>query len=141
MARLIDRSSQAVQEDRLDAARTCHKRYKNKGKELIIALKGAGTLIVTDNENVMVNTSGNPWMATGGMGDVLAGVIGSLLCQGLSAEIACGAGVYLHGMAGDILFNKIGPGFTASELSEKLPVSIKTLQEKNAIDRPVNQHY
>jgi len=132
MARLIDRSSHAVQEDRLDAARTCHKRYKNSGKELIIALKGAGTLIVTDNEDVMVNTSGNPGMATGGMGDVLAGVIGSLLCQGMPADIACGAGVYLHGMAGDKLYRKIGPGFTASELSKKLPISLKTLQEKES---------
>jgi len=106
MARLIDRSPQEVQEDRLDAARTCHKHYKNVGKELIIALKGAGTLIVTDNEDVMVNTSGNPGMATGGMGDVLAGVIGSFLCQGLPVDIASGAGVYLHGMAGDRLFSK-----------------------------------
>ena len=130
MARLIDRSPQEVQEDRLDAARTCHKHYKNVGKELIIALKGAGTLIVTDNEDVMVNTSGNPGMATGGMGDVLAGVIGSFLCQGLPVDIAGGAGVYLHGMAGDRLFHKTGPGFSASELSKKIPVCLKTLQEK-----------
>ena len=129
MARLIDRTPQEIQEDRLNAARTCHKQYKHDGKELIIALKGAGTLIVTNNEKVMVNTSGNPGMATGGMGDVLGGIIGSLICQGLPCDIATGAGVYLHGMAGDSLYRDTGPGFTASELATAIPRCMKDLKQ------------
>lgn len=130
MARLIDKTPQEVQEDRLSAARTCHKLYKNNRQELIIALKGAGTLIVTDNEEVMVNTSGNPGMAAGGMGDVLSGVIGSLVCQDIPVDIASGAGVFLHGMAGDALYSEMGTGFIASELAEKLPTCMKELQHK-----------
>jgi NAD(P)H-hydrate epimerase len=136
MARLIDRTAQEVQGDRLNAARTCHKQYKIDGNELIIALKGAGTLIVTDNQKVMVNTSGNPGMATGGMGDVLGGIIGSLICQGLPCDVATGGGVYLHGMAGDALYQEHGSGYTASELAREIPACMKQLQNSPRNEGP-----
>ena len=67
----------------------------------IVVLKGAGT-VVTDGEQVYVNTSGNPGMATAGSGDVLTGVIAALAGQGLSLFDASVLGVYVHGLAGNI---------------------------------------
>ena len=66
-----------------------------------MVLKGAGTL-VTDGEYIYTNTTGNPGMATGGSGDVLAGVIGALLGQRVSCLDAAILGVYVHGLAGDL---------------------------------------
>jgi ADP-dependent NAD(P)H-hydrate dehydratase / NAD(P)H-hydrate epimerase len=130
MARLIGRTADEVQENRLDAGKLCYNRYKRKGRELVVLLKGAGTLIVTDHEQVLINTSGNPGMAAGGMGDVLSGIIGSLLCQGLSPIISAAAGVYLHGMAGDGLYAENGHGFTASDLACNLPRCLKQLLDR-----------
>jgi len=129
MGRLIDQSTEDILANRLEASRQCYRIYKDEAQELLVILKGAGTLIITDNGQVMINTSGNPGMATGGMGDVLTGIIGSFICQGMVYEKACGAGVYLHGMAGDTLFQQRGQGFTATELSDNLPLSLKTLQK------------
>jgi NAD(P)H-hydrate epimerase len=129
MARLIGQTTDEVQENRLKAAKMCYEKYKNRGKDLIVILKGAGTLIVTPDKEIMINTSGNPGMATGGMGDVLSGMIGAFICQGMSPVVASGAAVYLHGMAGDRLYDQMGQGYTASELVEILPANLKRLQE------------
>ena len=74
----------------------------------IIVLKGAYTSISTPDGNIMFNSSGNPGMATAGSGDVLTGIILSLLSQGYSAENAAMAGVFIHGLAGDIAEEKTG---------------------------------
>ena len=131
MARLIGQTTAEVQENRIHAAKMCYEKYKKGEKDLIIILKGAGTLLVTTNKEIMINTSGNPGMAAGGMGDVLSGIIGALLCQGMSPGIASGTAVYLHGMAGDQLYSRKGQGYTASELAENLPINLKRLQEGN----------
>lgn len=127
MSRLIDASVDEILANRLSAAKICYDSYKDPGTELIVVLKGAGTLVITDRQEVMINTSGNPGMATAGMGDVLTGVIGALICQGMSAERASGSGVYLHGKAGDLLYDRVGHGYSASELSDKLPGIIKEI--------------
>ncbi|MEE4167116.1 MAG: NAD(P)H-hydrate dehydratase [Desulfocapsaceae bacterium] len=129
MARLVGKSTESVLANRVTISRLCHDLYKCGNKELTIVLKGAGTLVLSDDGHVMINTSGNPGMATGGMGDVLSGMIGSFICQGLEALAAAGTGVYLHGIAGDTLFAKMGQGFSAGELADTIPVSLKTLQE------------
>ena len=67
----------------------------------VVVLKGAGT-VVTDGRRVYVNNTGNPGMATGGSGDVLTGLITGLLAQGLPPVNAARAGVYIHGLAGDL---------------------------------------
>ncbi len=82
-------------------------RFKNltyiaKKYDLIIALKGAYTTVALPDGTVYINTSGNPGMATAGSGDVLTGVIGSLLAQGYPPHEATIIGVYLHGLAGDL---------------------------------------
>ena len=74
----------------------------SKEHKCIVVLKGAHTSVSTPEGNVFFNSTGNPGMATAGSGDVLTGIILSLLAQGYSPENAAITGVYLHGMAGDI---------------------------------------
>lgn len=91
----------------------------------IIVLKGAGTLVGTD-EDAFINPTGNPGMATGGSGDVLAGLIASLAAQGLPAMDAAAAGVYIHGYAGDLAAEKLGEmGMTSSDIADMLPEALK----------------
>ncbi|MDY7537111.1 NAD(P)H-hydrate dehydratase [Undibacterium sp. RTI2.2] len=112
-ARLLGISAEAVQADRLQSAR----KLMNKFNATVI-LKGSGTIIATPDEQIIINTSGNPALAAGGTGDVLAGICGALLAQGLTAQAAAGLAVWLHGKAADLLVEQgIGPvGLTASEL-------------------------
>jgi ADP-dependent NAD(P)H-hydrate dehydratase len=88
---------------------------------VVLVLKGQGT-VVTDGDRVYENTTGNPGMATGGTGDVLAGLIGALIGQGLEAFAAAQLGVYLHGLAGDLARDDLGePSLIASDLIDYLP--------------------
>lgn len=75
---------------------------------VVTVLKGAGTIIASPDGKVLINNTGNCGMATGGSGDVLAGMIASLLAQGASAFDSASAGVYLHGLSGDIAAKKLG---------------------------------
>jgi len=95
-ARLLNCSSDEVQSDRFAAANELHNRYGG-----IIVLKGSGTLIYNGMAPTRLSTWGNPGMGSGGMGDVLAGVIGGLLAQKFPLMDAACVGVTLHGMAGD----------------------------------------
>ncbi len=96
MARLIGRSVRDVERDRIGLARAYAQQHG-----VTLVLKGARTVTATPDGDVFVNTTGGPGMATGGAGDVLTGVITSLLAQGLDAGLAAALGVYLHGAAGD----------------------------------------
>jgi ADP-dependent NAD(P)H-hydrate dehydratase len=88
---------------------------------LIVLLKGHGT-IVTDGSRVLVNTTGNPGMATAGSGDVLTGLVAALLGQGLDPLSAAQLGAHLHGLAGDLARADCGEeGLIASDLLEYLP--------------------
>jgi hydroxyethylthiazole kinase-like uncharacterized protein yjeF len=95
-ARLLGTDSTAVQADRVKATCRLAARF-----ESWVALKGNGTVIAAPDGRWWINTSGNPGMASAGMGDVLTGIIASLLAQGLDAGPALVAGVYLHGAAAD----------------------------------------
>ena len=81
----------------------------------VVVLKGNGTLIAAEN-SLAICEAGNPGMASGGMGDVLSGVIGGLLAQGLSPEIAAKYGVLCHAMAGDLAQQAGQRGMLASDL-------------------------
>ncbi len=129
MGRLLDLSSTEVQADRFAALHACFEEFKTQEAELIIVLKGSGTLI-TDGSNTWLNRTGNAAMAAGGMGDVLTGLIGSLICQGLSCSSAAVFGTYLHGFSGDRLQKRMGVGFGAADLAENLPMALKTLTRK-----------
>lgn len=110
-ARLLHVAVTDIQADRLAAAQAIQTRYGG-----ICVLKGAGTLVV-GGKKTWLCSAGNPGMATGGMGDVLSGVIGGLLAQGLSSEYAAAVGVYVHAKAGDCAAASLGErGLLAGDL-------------------------
>ncbi|MEW6672987.1 MAG: NAD(P)H-hydrate dehydratase [Thermodesulfobacteriota bacterium] len=123
MARLTGASVREIQADRLGCARKFSKKYK-----LHVVLKGARTVIAHPDGKVYVNPTGNAGMASGGMGDVLTGVIGGLLTQGYTPEAASHMGTYLHGAAADHLAEQMGPvGYLAGDVMNVIPNQIKKL--------------
>jgi NAD(P)H-hydrate epimerase len=79
---------------------------------------------------VHINPTGNAGMATGGSGDVLSGIIGGLLAQGMSPDEAAVTGVYVHGMAGDIAASEIGEvGIVAGDISNHLPDALAHIRD------------
>lgn len=96
MSRLLNTSIENIQGNRIEASQYFAEKYN-----VIVVLKGHDTLITTFNRKVYINKSGNPGMAKGGSGDVLAGIIASLLAQGIKPEEAAYCGTWLHGVAGD----------------------------------------
>lgn len=114
-ARLLGCSSDDIQADRFKALNLLQKRLGG-----VIILKGSGTLILEGGGLPYVSISGNPGMASGGMGDVLTGVIAGLLAQGLSLSEAAKAGVRLHGAAGDVAALDGERGLLAHDLMEPL---------------------
>jgi NAD(P)H-hydrate epimerase len=113
--RLLSCSSQAIQSDRNSHALTLQQQYGG-----VAVLKGAGSLIAwkdADSQDLARCTLGNPGMATGGMGDVLSGVIAALLAQNLSLADAAKLGVCLHALAGDLCAEQAGQrGMLATDL-------------------------
>lgn len=112
-ARLMSLSVAAIQKNRVDAAIELAQSLR-----VICVLKGAGTVIAEKNKHYWINSTGNPGLAVGGTGDVLTGIIASLIAQGLSPVDAAKLAVYVHGAAADVLVGQgVGPiGLTASEL-------------------------
>lgn len=90
----------------------------------VVVLKGHRT-VVTDAQRVYINETGNPGMATGGMGDVLTGLIAALLGQGLEPFAAAQLAVHCHGAAADSLVDAVGPvGYLASEVADAIPAAL-----------------
>jgi hydroxyethylthiazole kinase-like uncharacterized protein yjeF len=119
-ARLLGVTAAVVQADRLSAARELAARFG-----AIVVLKGSGSVIADPQGLALINPTGNPGLATGGTGDVLAGVCGSLLAQGWPAWQAALGAVWMHGAAADwLVLHGVGPiGMTAGEL----PAAIRRL--------------
>lgn len=109
-ARLLGISVSEVEQDRFKAARELHKKYGG-----VIVLKGAGT-IICNGEKCIVAPVGNPGLAGGGCGDVLAGIIGGLMAQGISNMDAACLGVIVHGEAADLAAQSGERGMLASDL-------------------------
>ena len=125
MARLLGMSSEKIQADRFGSVLEAVEKY-----DRTVLLKGAYSVIGEPDANVLVNASGNPGMATAGMGDVLAGVVAGLLAQGLPTLQASAIGAHLHGLAGDICAAEIGPvGFLASDVAAAIPAARAKLEE------------
>ncbi len=117
MARLIGKSIEAVQKDREAIAK---KFAKETGA--IVCLKGHRTVVADPSGNVYINDTGNSGMATGGTGDVLTGMITSFIGQGLEPFSAAVSAVYLHGLAGDLAVEEIGPfSLTATDVLAYIP--------------------
>jgi NAD(P)H-hydrate epimerase len=128
MARLVGTTPSRVQQKRGREASKFSKNHK-----AYVVLKGAKTVVAHPDGTVFINPTGNPGMASGGMGDVLTGMIAGLIVQGLSVGEAINAGVFLHGRSADFLARSVGPvGFLASDVIEVLPGQIKGLQKSSA---------
>ena len=94
----------------------------------VVVLKGARTIIAAPDGSAAIAPFENPALATGGTGDVLAGAIGSLLAQGLAPFDAARLGVYLHGLAGDAVRERLGDaGLLASDLPDGIAIARKRL--------------
>ena len=103
MARLLHSTPKTVNSNRENTAIDFAKKFG-----VVTVLKGAGTIIAAPDGEVYINHTGNSGMATGGSGDVLSGIIGSLLAQGAAPINAAAAGVFLHGTIGDLAAEKLG---------------------------------
>ena len=124
MARLAKTSNAQVQSQRLEVARTFACEYR-----CYLVLKGSRTVIAAPDGKVWINPTGNPGMASGGMGDVLTGTISGLLAQGYAPDQACQIGVFLHGYVGDRAADEKGQvGILARDLIDRLPQGIHTLR-------------
>lgn len=127
-ARLLGCPVEDVEQDRPAAVRAIQKAFGGT-----VLLKGAGTLIF-DGNLLSVNNSGNPGMASGGMGDVLAGLIGALRAQGLSGYDAACVGSQVHGLAADQLATKFGErGLLAADLIRPIRVLLNPECARNDI--------
>ncbi|MCK4608327.1 MAG: NAD(P)H-hydrate dehydratase, partial [Gammaproteobacteria bacterium] len=114
-ARLLGCDTVTIQQDRFKAVRALQQKYGG-----VCVLKGAGTL-VADADKIYICTAGNPGMASGGMGDVLSGIIGALLAQGLNLTEAARLGVMLHSHAADLAAERFGArALLASDLFHTL---------------------
>ncbi len=125
LSRLTGLSTKEINGKRLETALEWAKKL-----DVILVLKGAGTITATPEGKAYVNPTGNPGMASGGSGDVLTGIIGALLAMGIEAEKAAYAGVFLHGLSGDIAKEVTGEySLTASDMIEALSVVLKSWEE------------
>jgi hydroxyethylthiazole kinase-like uncharacterized protein yjeF len=121
MARLVGSTSAGVQQDRVNVARGLAMQRK-----VVVALKGARTLVAVPDGTVWVNPTGNPGMATGGTGDVLTGLIAALIGQNIEPFAAAQLGVHLHGLAGDMARDDFGEvSLLASDLLDYLPQALR----------------
>jgi NAD(P)H-hydrate epimerase len=135
MARLAKVSNAEVQAQRLEIARAFAREHR-----CYLVLKGSRTVIASPEGNTWINPTGNPGMASGGMGDVLTGTIGGLLAQGYPPEQACQIGVFLHGYVGDCAAREKGQvGIIARDLIDRLPHGIHSLRH-HAQTATVTQH-
>jgi len=115
-ARLLDTNSQTIQDERFQSATALQEQYGG-----VIVLKGAGTIVKAPNTVPSICIAGNPGMATGGMGDVLSGVIAGLIAQGLDFTHAATTGVMVHAKAADIAAESAGErGLLASDLMDHI---------------------
>jgi NAD(P)H-hydrate epimerase len=124
MARLVGSDVPAVQRDRIAASRALA-----RASGAVVVLKGAHTIIASPDGGVAISPTGNPGMASGGTGDVLAGVLGGFIAQGLTPYDAAALGVFVHGAAADAVAARQGEvGLLARDILAELPATIARLQ-------------
>lgn len=128
MSRLVEAGVEEINADRLEWARRVAHR-----SGAVVALKGARTVTATPDGIAYLNLTGNSGMATAGSGDVLAGVIGSLMAQGVPPQWAAVSGVYLHGLAGDYAAREVGlHGMVAGDILLRIPKAYHDIVEESA---------
>lgn len=123
MARLLSKKVSFVQKNRIKIAKEFAKKYN-----VILVLKGHKTVIANPKGVMYTNTTGNPGMATAGVGDILTGMISSFIGQRLEPFLATKLAVYIHGLAGDLAAKEKGQiSLIATDLLKKLPEAIRTV--------------
>ena len=131
MSRLANASVLGLEADRIRTAQQFASEHN-----LTLVFKGAPTVAGLPNGDVWINSTGNPGMGTGGMGDVLTGILAGLMAQGHSSETAAVLGIYLHGLAGDIAAEALGMhGLIASDVLKAVPQAISSLVESRGIQK------
>lgn len=126
LSRLINVNIKDIEENRVKYAIKTSKKLN-----VITVLKGHNT-IITDGEEIYVNSTGNPGMATAGSGDVLTGIISGYVAQGIKEFDSCKVGVYTHGLAGDYAKEQKGEyGLIASDIINNLPKIIKKIRRND----------
>ncbi|MCH8198892.1 MAG: NAD(P)H-hydrate dehydratase [Chloroflexi bacterium] len=124
MSRLLGRPIAEVEEDRVATAREAAARWRQ-----VVVLKGAHTVVAAPDGRAALSPFANPALATAGTGDVLSGIVGSLLAQGAAPYDAAVAGVYVHAAAGEAIRQEIGDaGLLASDLLSRVPVVLRDLR-------------
>lgn len=125
LSRLIDISVEEIQSNRIHYCK-----YTSKLFNVITVLKGANTVISNPKGDVFLNSTGNPGMATAGSGDVLSGIIASFIGQKIEPFFAAVAGVYIHGLAGDIGAEDKGEyGLIAGDIVDCIPYAIERVKK------------
>lgn len=126
MARLTSTSIKAVQESRLSMAKTFAKDF-----HAVVLLKGPDTLVADHGGHTYINSTGNPGMATAGSGDVLSGIAGALLAEGIEPAKAAACAAFVHGAAGDIAADKKGVrSLMASDIVSGISEALKSLESE-----------
>ncbi len=121
-ARLLETSAEAIDEDRFGSGRLLATKFGQT-----VVLKGLHPVVATPDADVYVVPTGTPLLATAGTGDVLAGMIGSLLAQGLRPTEAANLGCYIHGALAEIVSVRMGRrtyGILASDLASEIPIVV-----------------
>lgn len=132
LARLMGVTTADVQANRIELAQNFAESH-----QLFVVLKGHRSIVATPAGRVFVNPTGNPGMATGGMGDLLTGMIAAWLAQLLDAEAACTLAVYLHGMAGDLAESAEGEvALTPSDVVAHLGDAVLELTARKRVEKP-----
>lgn len=130
MARLTNFSAEEIQKNRLNMAQ----KYADSWGATVV-LKGANTIVASPGGEVMISPFANPLLSTAGTGDILAGVIAGFIAQDLNVFDASCCAVYIHGLAGEMLREKIGTtGALAGDLLPLLPMSIQHIQTLNQLN-------
>jgi NAD(P)H-hydrate epimerase len=125
MARLSGLSTRQIQADRIGCTRSFAEKH-----DVVLVLKGSATVVAAPDGRCFVNPTGNSGMASGGMGDVLTGLVAGWITQGLDPLAASCAAVFLHGRAADVLADEIGPiGYLATDVMFEVPAQIQELLE------------
>ena len=124
-ARLLDSTPEEINSDREMFVLELAKKFN-----CIAVLKGNHTVIAEPGGDIAINYTGNPGMATAGSGDVLSGMMGAFMGEGMSVMDAASAAVFTHGLAGDIAEKEMGTyGLIASDIIDTIPKSILDIQE------------
>lgn len=123
LSKLTGVSIEQIQKNRKDIALEVANEYNS-----VLILKGHETVVASGDGKLYINKTGNPGMASGGVGDVLTGIVAGFIAQGTDSFSAAALGVYFHGLAGDLALKDKGPlGLIATDLLDKLPEVLKVL--------------